>query len=70
VNAPASAAQVAVLAEALAGALFMVAESPPGTNQNSEAVAQSRDLYLKLGPYLLTEAERSGFPPTDLLHKE
>ena len=67
---PLAAEQVAVMGEALADALDMVARSPFGTAQQTECISQARDLYLRLGPYLLTETERSGFPATDTIHRE
>jgi hypothetical protein len=62
--------QVYELAEALASALLMVAEAVPGSDQQTQAITQARDLYLRLGVPLLTETERSGFPAADLTHKE
>ncbi len=62
--------QVYELAEALSSALYSVAQTVPGSAQQTQAITQARDLYLRLGPYLLTETERSGFPATDSLHKD
>lgn len=62
--------QVYELAEALASALNMVAAAVPGSPQQTQAITQARDLYLRLGPYLLTSDERTGFPATDTIHRE
>ena len=67
---PLSADQVAVMAEAFAAALDMVARSVPGSREQVDSITQARDLYLRLGPYLLTEQERVGFPATDTIHRD
>ena len=67
---PLSAEQVYELAEALASALYAVAQTVPGSPQQTQAITQARDLYLRLGVILLRPEERSGFPATDTLHKE
>ena len=69
-NAPLSPKSVYELAEALASALHSVAHTVPSSTQQTRAITQSRDLYLRLGPYLLNEKERSGFPANDLTHKD
>ena len=67
---PLSTQQVYELAEALASALHMVAQSVPGSREQVDSITQSRDLYLRLGPYLLNEQERAGFPAIDTIHLE
>ena len=62
--------QVYELAEALASALHMVCQAVPGGREQLDSITQSRDLYLRLGPYLLNEQERAGFPASDTIHKE
>ena len=69
-TAPLSADQVAVMGEAFAAALFVVAKAEAGSREQTDSITQARDLYLRLGPYLLTEQERAGFPAADDIHRE
>ena len=65
-----TAEQFSTMCEALASAAYMAYKASPGSREQIDANAQMRVLYLRLGPYLLTEVERSGFPANDLTHKE